>query len=552
MTEAAELAPDRSLPNRPPRHLRVVSAPAPVRTARAATTSAPAASPSAPAASPSAPAATPRAPDATPMAPETLAAPADPAGAPRPSWSARYRAQLVTCDVLVVVASAIWALPLSLLLVGESTPPTATVIPAIVVAAAVWIAALALFHTRDERLFAVGADEYKRMIGASTTAVGVIGLIFLSLDMTAPRAYLLATCILGIPLLLLGRWEWRRWLNLERRAGRELPRAVVVGDVVEVNEVIRRMSAKPAVYAVAGVALDAPGQRATTLPGDPTIPVVGASAEVVAAARRVDAQAVIVAGATSGGCDFVRQLSWQLEGTTIELVLATRLTEIAGPRIHVQIIDDLPLMHVDIPRFEGGKHLAKRALDIFGSSVGLVLLAPLLLAIAIAVHIDGPGGAIFAQERIGRGGRRFTMLKFRSMTVTAERDLAALLDRDEGNGIQFKLRNDPRVTAVGRVLRKYSLDELPQLWNVLVGDMSLVGPRPPLPCEVDGYDAHVRRRLYLKPGLTGPWQVSGRSDLDWEESVRLDLHYIENWSLIGDLMLLWRTVHVVLHPVGAY
>src|SRR4029453_8963959 len=374
----------------------------------------------------------------------------------------------------------------------------------------------------------------------------------LSLAMPAPRAYLLATCILGIPLLLLGRWEWRRWLNLERKAGRELPRAIVVGDVGAVNEVIRRMNAKPAVYTVAGVALDATERAATTFAGDPKVPIVGASADVVAAARRVDAQAVIVAGATSGGSDFVRHLSWQLEGTSIELVLATRLTEIAGPRIHVQFIDDLPLMHVDVPRFEGGKHVAKRALDLLGSSMGLVLLAPLLLAIAIAVHVDSPGGAIFAQERIGRDGRRFTMLKFRAMTATAERDPAPLLDLGGGNGIQFKLRNDPRVTPVGRVLRKYSLDELPQLWNVLVGDMSLVGPRPPLPCEVDGYDAQGRRRLYPKPGLTGPWQVSGRSDLDWEESVRLDLHYIENWSLIGDLMLLWRTVHVVLHPVGAY
>jgi lipopolysaccharide/colanic/teichoic acid biosynthesis glycosyltransferase len=153
---------------------------------------------------------------------------------------------------------------------------------------------------------------------------------------------------------------------------------------------------------------------------------------------------------------------------------------------------------------------------------------------------------------VGRNGETFRMLKFRSMVATAETDLHALLEHNEGSGVLFKLKNDPRVTAVGGFLRKYSLDELPQLWNILVGDMSIVGPRPPLPREVSQYEAHVNRRLYIKPGLTGLWQVSGRSDLSWDQSVRLDLYYVANWSLAGDLHIMWRTVKVVLSPTGAY
>jgi exopolysaccharide biosynthesis polyprenyl glycosylphosphotransferase len=469
------------------------------------------------------------------------------------SWAARYRARLILCDTLAVVVTAIGALLLARAVTG-ATPiaaATALVLPG-ALAAAVWLAALALFRTRDEHVFGVGADEYKRVMSASTIAVGAIAVGVSSLDLTTPRPYLLIAWSLGVLLLLAERWGWRRWLNHERCEGRALPGAIVVGDADEVIETITRTQHGPVIYSVIGAAMDAPEDQRHVRAVGRSFPVVSTPAGVVAAAARTGAEAIIVAGGASGNPAFVQRLSWELEGTSIELVLATRLTEVAGPRIHFQAIDDLPLMHVDIPRFEGGKHIAKRALDIVGSALGLVLLSPLLLAITVAVHLDSPGDAVFRQKRVGRGGRTFVLLKFRSMTADAEQKRDALLDRDEGNGVQFKLHDDPRVTRVGRFLRRYSLDELPQLVNVLVGDMSLVGPRPPLPSEVECYEAHVHRRLYLKPGLTGPWQVSGRSDLSWEESVRLDLHYIENWSLIGDLMLLWRTVHVVFHPVGAY
>ena len=245
-------------------------------------------------------------------------------------------------------------------------------------------------------------------------------------------------------------------------------------------------------------------------------------------------------------------MGWELEGTSTELVLSSRLTDVAGPRIHFRPVEGLPLIHVEIPRFDGGRHALKRTLDIVTTACAMVLLLPVLATIAVLIKLDSRGPVLFRQQRCGRNGQTFRMIKFRSMVATAEDDLAGLLDQNEASGVLFKIRNDPRITKIGRILRKYSLDELPQLWNIFVGEVSHVGPRPPLPEEVQGYETHVHRRLYIKPGLTGMWQVNGRSNLSWEDSVRLDLYYVENWSLTGDLMIIWRTIKTVTRPVGAY
>jgi exopolysaccharide biosynthesis polyprenyl glycosylphosphotransferase len=209
-------------------------------------------------------------------------------------------------------------------------------------------------------------------------------------------------------------------------------------------------------------------------------------------------------------------------------------------------------MHVELPRYAGGKHALKRLLDVILSALALLALSPVFAVLAVMIRLDSPGPVIFRQQRIGRGGRTFMMYKFRSMVATAEDELLGLQGQNEGSGLLFKMRNDPRVTRAGQWLRRYSLDELPQFWNVLLGDMSLVGPRPPLQREVDGYENHVRRRLYIKPGLTGMWQVNGRSDLNWQDSVRLDLYYVENWSIAGDIVILWRTAKQMIKPTGAY
>jgi exopolysaccharide biosynthesis polyprenyl glycosylphosphotransferase len=339
----------------------------------------------------------------------------------------------------------------------------------------------------------------------------------------------------------------------QRLFNRYLSRALVVGRLEDVQYVIGQIHMKSgAAYNVVGAALeDAEIPRVTV--GGREVPVLATTLATVAeAASRERVDAVIVAGQPRSGSDFIRSLAWQLEGSATELVLASRLTDVAGPRIHFRPVEGLPLIHVEIPQFEGGKHVLKRAMDIVASGLALIVLMPLMLVIALLIRWDSHGPVLFKQERVGRNGQTFMMLKFRSMVETAERDLDALKALNEGAGVLFKMKNDPRITRVGRVLRKYSLDELPQLWNVFIGDMSLVGPRPPLEREVEGYARHVRRRLYIKPGLTGMWQVNGRSDLSWEESVRLDLYYVENWSVMGDLLIMWRTLKVLTHPVGAY
>jgi exopolysaccharide biosynthesis polyprenyl glycosylphosphotransferase len=252
------------------------------------------------------------------------------------------------------------------------------------------------------------------------------------------------------------------------------------------------------------------------------------------------------------GADGVRRLAWQLEGSGVDLVVAPSLTNVAGPRITIRPVAGLSLLHVDEPEFTGFRRVFKTVYDRALALGILVALAPVLAVVALAVRLSSRGPVFFSQERVGQNGRAFRLWKFRSMYVDAESRRPQVEDLNESDGVLFKIRRDPRVTPVGRLLRRLSIDEMPQLWNVVRGDMSLVGPRPPLPSEVASYASEVRRRLLVKPGLTGLWQVSGRADLTWEESVRLDLHYVENWSVALDFMILWKTVGAVLHGRGAY
>jgi exopolysaccharide biosynthesis polyprenyl glycosylphosphotransferase len=252
------------------------------------------------------------------------------------------------------------------------------------------------------------------------------------------------------------------------------------------------------------------------------------------------------------GTEGMRALAWELESVDVDLVVTAGVVDVAGPRLHARPVAGLPWLHVDKPQYRGASKVGKLALDVAGSLFGLLLLSPLMLAVALAIKLESRGPVFYRAQRVGLNGQPFTMLKFRSMKVQAEADRDALLHLNQGSGPLFKMRVDPRVTRVGRLIRRASIDELPQLINVLLGHMSIVGPRPPLPDEVMAYTSDVHRRLLVKPGLTGLWQVSGRSDLSWEESVRLDLYYVENWSTISDLIIIWRTVGAVLQGRGAY
>ena len=460
------------------------------------------------------------------------------------AWAAQYRTRLLITDTVVLTAISFAALYLSGLSIVALPYTMALVV--------LWSLALEAYRSRGVRVVGVGPSEYKRVFGASVLTFGALAMIAVVAEAPGLQAFFLFALPAGISALILSRWLWRQWLIAQRRRGHFLSRAIVLGPVGDVIDIARRIEkSSGAAYTVVGAVLDGYEERTIDL-GSRSIPVLAGPEAIASAVRAAGADTVIVAGQHSGDQRFVRNLSWSLEETSADLVLSAGLTDVAGPRIHMRPVEGLPLMHVELPSFEGGKHLIKRSFDVALSGLALLFLSPVLAVIALAVRSDSPGPILFRQERVGKDGRSFRMLKFRSMVETAEQDLAGLLDRNEGSGVLFKLKNDPRVTRVGRILRKYSLDELPQLWNIFVGDMSIVGPRPPLPREVSEYEAHVNRRLYIKPGLTGLWQISGRSDLSWEESVRLDLYYVENWSLVGDLVIMWRTVRVLLKPDGAY
>lgn len=414
----------------------------------------------------------------------------------------------------------------------------------------VWAVYLWLSRTRAAQVIGVGVREYKRVVDSSALAAGTMALAVLVFDLEGVREQLIVTFPAGMALLLASRWLWRRWLLAKSEAGYALSQVVVLGQGSDVDYVVRQLqkNAGPA-YKICGLLIDGAGEEHRY---EDSVPTFQGLENLEEAVQLVGADSVIVAGSLRGGSDALKDVSWRLEKTRTNVIVVSSLTNVAGPRISMRPVEGLPLMHVDVPSFAGGHHVVKRGIDIVLSGLALVLLAPLFLLIGLLVRKDSSGPAFFSQERVGRNGRTFRMYKFRSMVVNAEAELEKLKEHNEGSGPLFKLKQDPRVTKVGSWLRKYSLDELPQIYNVLRGDMSLVGPRPPLPAEVASYEGHTGRRLFIKPGLTGLWQVNGRSDLDWEESVRLDLYYVENWSLTGDLMIMWRTFKVMVQPEGAY
>jgi exopolysaccharide biosynthesis polyprenyl glycosylphosphotransferase len=280
------------------------------------------------------------------------------------------------------------------------------------------------------------------------------------------------------------------------------------------------------------------------------VPVLGAVADVVQIVADRQLDVVVVTGSYLSGAA-LRRLSWALERAGAHLVVAPDLIEVASPRLTVHPTAGLSLLEVEVgsPR---RRLVAKMFIDTTLAALALVVFAPVIFLAAAAVRTTSPGPAFYRQTRIGIDGRPFTMLKLRTMYQDADARRAALLESSIGDGVLFKMAQDPRVTRVGRVLRRYSLDELPQLLNILRGDMALVGPRPPLLEEVEAYEDQVQRRLHVRPGLTGLWQVSGRSNLGWTESVQLDLRYVDNWSVTMDMLILWKTARAVITGNGAY
>lgn len=422
-----------------------------------------------------------------------------------------------------------------------------------IVIIASWMILLGVLGSRGHRVIGAGSQEYKLLSNAAVRLFGAFAIVAFLFKVDFARGYILIAFPLGLLVLIVSRWIWRQWLSVQRQRGNYSSRVLLVGSENSVGAIAREFARNyTAGYKVVGACVPT-GRIADVLPGT-QIPVLSNVNNALDAMRASGADTVVLTSSDELSPERVRQLSWGLEPGRQHLVVAPSLVDMGGPRIHTRPVAGLPLIHVETPRFEGGKTYAKRGFDIVASGLIIAVLSPVLLIVALTVKLSGPGPILFRQSRVGIGGRSFEMLKFRSMVQDAEERLKNMqgLKDGVGNPVLFKMSNDPRVTPVGRVLRRLSLDELPQLFNVFGGSMSLVGPRPPLEREVSMYEAHVHRRFLVKPGITGLWQVSGRSNLSWEDSVRLDLYYVENWSLTGDLVILWRTIRAVFASEGAY
>ncbi|MCZ2830214.1 sugar transferase [Modestobacter sp. VKM Ac-2986] len=461
-------------------------------------------------------------------------------------WAARHRRRLIAVEATLAAVAAAAVLSAR----ADDVAPTGGLLWASLSLVVAWPTLLAVTGAYEERSFGIGSDEFHRVSRAGLLLLAGLGFLSYAAELDLSRALVVGAVPTLALVTLLERYAARRVLHHQRAQGRGVKRVVVVGRGGAVLELVDRLqrTQHAGLQVVAACVTPDDRSRVARAAG---LPVAGLD-DVLDLARRVQADTIAVTSASETAAQYLRTLSWQLEGTGLELLVAPGLVEVAGPRLHIRPFDGLPLLSVEQPRFTGWRRVVKGALDRSVALVALLALAPVFAGLALAVRLTSPGPVLYRQERVGLGGRHFTMLKFRSMVDGAHSQVAGLSDGNDADGLLFKIRHDPRVTPLGRHMRRFSLDELPQLVNVLRGTMSLVGPRPPLPAEVARYDSEVSRRLLVTPGLTGLWQISGRSDLPWEEAVRLDLRYVENWSLALDLQILWKTARAVVRASGAY
>jgi exopolysaccharide biosynthesis polyprenyl glycosylphosphotransferase len=496
-------------------------------------------------------------PDGAPLA-ETelreLAASADPR-ITATNKMARYRIAVLVGDVLTLVgvsylagAVAGWPTRVSsswASLDGATMRGLGTAI------AVVWLVALFVFSGYSRKRIGAGTDEYAAVALATTATAGLTAMVAYVTWTDVPRGYVLV--LFGGGLVGLGLWRFgsRRIVRAIRLRDAYVIPTVLLGTQPEVERVMSVLNREAwAGYAVQGVVItDSDDDPPDEVRG---VPVVGTTTTVKQILEELETQTLIVASTGGVSSMGLRRLMWQLEDSDIEVVVAPAFTDVAGARIHVRPVAGLPLLQLRQPDFTGPQRVAKRVSGFLVALLLLVLLAPTMAAIAWLIRRDSEGPVLFRQTRVGRDGREFQCLKFRTMYVDAEARLHELHQLSDGNELLFKMHFDPRVTDVGRRLRRFSLDELPQLVNVLRGEMALVGPRPPLPKEVQQYSGDLHRRLLVAPGMTGLWQVSGRSDLSLHESTRLDLYYVDNWSLLYDLEIVLRTIRAVVTGRGAY
>lgn len=411
-----------------------------------------------------------------------------------------------------------------------------------------WVATLAVFGTYSLTLVRSGIEEMRRTGMASFFLAGTLAIICYLLDIHLSRAFFVWFFVTGVPVLMLARLGRRRIVNWMCEQGHLRLPVLVAGAPAHIDDVARVLRRERWLgYEIVGALSESPLTE-TGL----GVPIVGRIESTVDLVHRSRPHAVIFTDGSFPDSQHFKQVVRQLEGHDTLLVVTPSLTDTCAGRLASHPVAGLPMMHVAPPHAQRAARWGKRLFDIVGAGLLLLLALPIIGVAALAVKLEDRGPAFFQQTRVGRGRRAFGCYKIRSMVLDAEARKSELQARNEGAGVLFKIARDPRITRVGHWIRRFSIDELPQLWNVVKGDMSLVGPRPALPVEVDQYDGDTARRLDVRPGLTGLWQVSGRSDLPWEEAVRLDTYYVDNWSMIQDVVILARTARAVLSSRGAY
>ncbi|MDT0213255.1 sugar transferase [Rothia sp. ARF10] len=469
-------------------------------------------------------------------------------GRSRLAWPAAYRVRLLLGDVLCALGASTAAAAMR---VSRQPDRFAVVVLLTPVA---WVLALHVLHGYQGRHLGQGPREYQGVVWAGGLLLGSTGLAAYVFSMDLARGPVFLVVLLLVASSLILRKGMRVWLGRAREQGRYRQRTVIVGSARSATELIRELRASPTnAFDLVGACVSGLKHTArdgATLDG---VPVAGKPRDVTFVVDYHDADLVAVSGHPGLTGKELRSLAWELEERDVDLVICPGIFEVAGPRLSIRAEAGVSLLHLERPVRTGARIFAKRAQDKALALLLTTLALPFLLLVALAIRIDSPGPVLFRQKRIGQGGREFTIYKFRTMAVDAEARLEALrASGHDVNSVLFKDRADPRVTTVGRWLRRFSIDEVPQVLNVLLGEMSLVGPRPGLASEVDQYEPDAMRRLRVRPGMTGLWQVSGRSTLSWEQTVRLDLWYVDNWSPMLDLQILVRTARAVVGGRGAF
>jgi exopolysaccharide biosynthesis polyprenyl glycosylphosphotransferase len=460
------------------------------------------------------------------------------------TWTRYYQRDMALADLGCGVAGVFVAAQLRF---GNEVTPTYLALS--LALPALWFVALGLAGAYDVRFIGTGSDEFRKVLAAGVSLTAAIAIFSYAINLELSRTYV----VIALPSVtlfdLVARYAMRKRLHKQRATGRRMHSVVAVGHELGVADLVTELGRDQ--YhglTVVGACVARPGVRDEVA----GVPVYGGLGDITAAVKAFGADTVAVLSCPEMDAITLRSLAWELEKTGTDLCVAPALLDVAGPRTTIRPTAGLTLLHVDHPQLGGVRQALKDLFDRCAAAAALIMLAPVMLLLAAAIRLSDQGPALFTQVRVGKDGHEFRIYKFRTMVVDAEQRKAQLVPRNDFDGVLFKLRDDPRVTSVGSFLRRWSIDELPQLFNVFLGHMSLVGPRPPLPSEAAEYADHVRRRLVVKPGLTGLWQVNGRSDLTWEESVRLDLRYVENWSFALDLQILWKTVSAMLRGSGAY